>query len=111
LKQSVFFFIIVNKNILLHRDDTQLSICVSEKKRLREEKKKKKRGKKVSYFNFVVFSHSARMPTTTRKVHALPHLIVVSINFESSMIVYMHIFSFFDLLFFLLLRLCILNKS
>lgn len=63
-------------------------VCVYVKKSGREEKEK------VSYYNFVVFSRSARMPTTTIDVHALPHLTITSINFESSVIVCMHIYAF-----------------
>jgi hypothetical protein len=96
----------VNKNGLLHGDDTQVSVC---KKNLPE-----KKGKKVSYFNFVVFSRSARMPTTVIDVYALPHLIVLSINFQSSVIVCMYIFSFslsLSFSFLFIVRLCILNRS
>jgi hypothetical protein len=95
---------IVKKGGLLHHNDTQVIVCVCEKAR-------EKRRKKVSYFNFVIFSRSTRMPTTITCVHALPHLTGLSINFESSSIVRMHVFlysSSSDCIFLIYLKMFIL---
>jgi len=93
----------VKKGSLLHHNDTQVIVCMCVYVKTR----RRKEEKKVSYFNFVVLSRSARMPTTTACVHALPHLIGLPINFESSSIVRTHVFLFYCI-FLIYLKMLIL---